>query len=127
VSVIDFPPPPQPLGTIHAAGGINWRWDGAKWTAASAALLTVAIDRILPPGFNGTVFVEAAAPLTVNLPASPEIGQAVTVKDALGNAATHEIAVAGNGRNIEGAPTKVIRSNYGWIPLVFNGSQWVQI
>jgi len=51
----------------------------------------------------------------------------VTVKDALGNAATHEIAVAGNGSNIEGMATRIIRSNYGWIPLVFNGSQWVQI
>ena len=128
MSVIDFPPQPQPLGTIHAGSGINWRWDGTKWVAAStiSALITVTVDQILPPGFSGTVFVEAAAPLTVNLPTAPQAGQLVTVKDGLGNAATYAITVAGNGRNIEGAATKIIRTNYGWMPLVYSGDQWVQ-
>ena len=55
--------------------------------------------------FTGTVLVEAAAPLILTLPPTPTTGQAVTVKDALGNAGTHPITVSGGAALIEGAPT----------------------
>lgn len=55
----------------------------------------------------------------VRLPASPSNGQKYTVKDAIGNAASTAITVDGNGRNIDGASTVDISTNYGALNFVY--------
>jgi hypothetical protein len=130
LEVIDFPTAPS-VGQTHLAAGLVWRFDGQKWQAATAPVapplpagtLVVAVSTALSAGFNGTVMVMAAAPLTVTLPPAPAVGQQVTVKDAQGAAGTHPITVAGP---IEGATNMVIGFNYGWVALQYSGSQWVQ-
>jgi len=132
MTAIDFPPSPSP-GATHADAGLLWRFDGSKWTAATtfdqvallpAATLVVAASTVLPAGFTGTVLVEQSAPLTITLPSSPVIGQAVTVKDSLGQAATYAISVVGV---IEGVAGVTLDFPYGWVSLVWAGPGWVQV
>lgn len=61
---------------------------------------------------------------TVNLPASPTTGNTYIIKDATGNAATHNITVSGNGNNIDGASTFVMNVNYEGAVFVFGATQW---
>jgi len=131
---LDFPAAPG-AGLTHVAAGLSWRFDGTKWVAATTgevggvlgATIVVTAGQVLPAGFDGTVLVEASAPLIVTLPAGPTVGQAVTIKDAAGNAGTYPITVSGGGALIEGAPTLPINFNYGWVALLFSGGQWVQV
>lgn len=127
---IQFPLLPITSQT-YADAGVSWRWDGEKWLATSAAnplsppvALVVAASQTLPQGFSGTVMVEQTGPVTIALPPLPSTGQQVTVKDALGQAATYPITVAGT---IEGATNMIINFAYGWVALSYAGTQWVQI
>jgi hypothetical protein len=67
---------------------------------------------------------ETGSATTVTLPASPTVGEVVTVKDGKGDAATNNVTVAGNGKNIDGAASYVLNNNYGAVSLVYNGTQW---
>lgn len=64
---------------------------------------------------------------TINLPASPSLGQCVTVKDAGNNAAVRNITVSGNGKNIDGSATNVINANRGYLSIVYNGTEWMVV
>jgi hypothetical protein len=68
-----------------------------------------------------------AGAITATLPVSPASGEQHTIKDESGAAATHAITIAGNGKNIDGASSLVIGSAYGWVRLVYTGTQWSQI
>ncbi len=91
-----------------------------------------------PIGLRTTTFTIAAGTelylcdptngvMTANMPVAPSTGDFYTVKDATGQAATHNITVAGNGHNIEGASTLLIDTAYGFVNLLFTGTQWVQV
>lgn len=70
-------------------------------------------------GFNLTTAV------TATLPASPQDGQWYTIKDVSANAATNNITINGNGKNIVGgtsAATFVINTNGGSAELTFSGT-----
>lgn len=62
--------------------------------------------------------------VTVTLPATGYKGQEYTIADVAGAAATHNITVAGNGHNIDGAANATISTNYGKVTVVFTGSIW---
>lgn len=64
------------------------------------------------------------AALTVTLPASPTTNMFVRIKDFYGNAATYNITIAGNGKNIDGASTQTIKVNYASADLVYSGTSW---
>jgi hypothetical protein len=127
---LDFPTGPT-SGQTHTEGGLTWRYLPPRWIAATPAppellppqMLVVTSSQVLPAGFTGTVLVEAAASLTLTLPPTPVTGQAVTVKDALGNAGTYPITVAGT---IEGITDMTINFAYGWVSLTYSGIQWIQ-
>jgi hypothetical protein len=134
---LDFPGSPAVAQIYHGAGGLYWVWDGIKWVAGSStggnpmpppAIVVVTATATLASGFAGFVKVEnsTSAPIIVGLPASPFAGQEITLKDTIGNAGSYPITVAGNGRTIEGAGSLAISFNYGWVDLMFTGSQWVQ-
>lgn len=65
-----------------------------------------------------------ASPFTITLPASPTTGDAYTIKDAVGNAATNNVTVSGNGANIDGAASIVLSQNYAAVELTYTGTQW---
>jgi hypothetical protein len=61
---------------------------------------------------------------TITLPASPTSGEIKIIKDGKGDAATNNITIQGNGKNIDGTATQVINVNYGAFSLAYNGTQW---
>jgi len=65
-------------------------------------------------------------PITITLPLSSviQIGNTYTVKDVLGNAATYNITVSGNGKNIDGSPNLIINNNYAAYTFIYNGNNW---
>lgn len=65
-----------------------------------------------------------AAPFTITLPGSPSAGDFYLVKDGVGNSATNNITVSGNGNNIDGSSNYSLNINYGAIGLMYNGTQW---
>jgi hypothetical protein len=127
---IDFPPLPVASQT-HADAGLLWRFDGQKWAASTvvpdpvmpSGTIVVSSSVTLSDGFTGTVLVNQTGPVTITLPASPVIGQAITVKDAAGQAGTHPITIAGL---IEGVAGMTISFAYAWVSLTWAGSHWVQ-
>lgn len=67
-----------------------------------------------------------AAAVTVKLPASPGDGRIVCVKDYKGDAATNNVTVDGNGKNIEGAATDLISVNKAerWYRYDVTAAEW---
>jgi hypothetical protein len=61
---------------------------------------------------------------TITLPASPTESRSLIIKDDNGDAATYNITVDGNGKDIDGAGTFVMNVNYQAIEIVYNGTQW---
>jgi hypothetical protein len=63
---------------------------------------------------------------TITLPSSPLNGQAYKIKDSGGNAATNNITISGNGKNIEGSSTATINTAFGGVEIVFSTTlnQW---
>lgn len=61
---------------------------------------------------------------TVNMPATPVLGQVHVIKDADGVAGASAITISGNGFTIDGQSTKVINSNYQSETLLFAQNEW---
>lgn len=66
-----------------------------------------------------------SVPITITLPSSTTTGRKISIKDANGSAAAHNITISGNGHNIDGASTFVLTINYENITVIFNGSIWM--
>lgn len=60
----------------------------------------------------------------VNFPATPSTGRYIIVKDGKGDAATNNITVSGNGKNIDGSSTNIISTNLQARHYAYNGTQW---
>ncbi|MGH6982433.1 MAG: hypothetical protein ACREFC_14625 [Stellaceae bacterium] len=66
--------------------------------------------------------------ITATLPATPSLWDQYSFVDTAGQAATHNIAIALNGKNYQGGATDpVIADAYGMLKVQFNGTQWVQV
>ncbi|HEY5209888.1 MAG TPA: hypothetical protein VIJ42_10640 [Stellaceae bacterium] len=66
--------------------------------------------------------------LTATLPAGPAQWDEFSFVDTAGQAATHAITVALNGKNFQdGSTNPVIADAYGMLKIQFNGTQWVQV
>jgi len=103
-------------------------WDGTEWQ-------TVGVAAALPSAFNvvqsayGTLstgrnyFVDTPAARTLTLPASPSVGDTITIYDASGTAATNNITIARNGSNINGvADNAIIDVNQASSTFVYTGA-----
>lgn len=62
--------------------------------------------------------------ITVTLPASPTTGRTIVIKDRDGDAATTNITINGNGKNIDGNSSYTIAIAYESISLTYTGVQW---
>jgi len=72
------------------------------------------------------VIAVAGTPATITLPAVPGSGQMIHVKDSNGtvSGAANRITIAGNGNNIDGNASILIKNTYGAFTLMFNGTDW---
>lgn len=62
--------------------------------------------------------------VTITLPAAPQLGKTYTIADVTGQAPTHNITVAGNGKTILGSSTFVISGPYNTLTITYNGTNW---
>jgi hypothetical protein len=64
---------------------------------------------------------------TINLSSTLQTGRVVIIKDGKGDANANNITVQGNGKNIDGAASKVINTAYGVLRVIYNGTEWSSI
>lgn len=66
-----------------------------------------------------------AAARTITMPASSLVtGQRWTIKDESGACSVNNITISGNGKNIDGAATYVMNTNYAAVDLYYSGSNF---
>lgn len=89
-------------------------------TVVTAAGTYVIVTADVVVVLNKTV----GAATTVTLPASPNTGRILIIKDGKGDAAANNITISGNGKNLDGSANLTISSNFGVSRIVYNGTQW---
>jgi len=102
-------------------------------TTTQAPLVTTndAIKIVTPAAYPYTttpqdalIKVDTSSARTITPLASPTTGQQHIIKDTVGSAAANNITVTPSGKNIDGAASYVINSNYASITIVYNGTEW---
>ena len=84
----------------------------------------VTADTTVVDGYDYLAVTALATPITIDLPATPTLGDTYTVKDTTGNAGTNNISVDGNGNNIDGASSFLLSQPYAAATFTFAGGQW---
>lgn len=111
----------QVLTWVAADGYIEWRGseDGYIKTVNN---LNTPYTVLATDYFIGCDTSSVA--ITINLIAAPSNGMQLDIKDVVGSAATHNITISGNGKNIDGASSIVLAQNYANVMLLYNGTEW---
>ncbi len=73
---------------------------------------------------DGVILVDSSSARTIVPLASPTTGQMHRIKDNVGSAAANNITITPSGKNIDGAASFVINTNYGSVDIVYNGTEW---
>jgi hypothetical protein len=101
------------------------------WTIVAPASspsvpISVTSSTVLPFGAAGDVSIAngTAAPVTVTLPPTPTMGQALKFKDTAGNAGTYPVTIVSAAGTIDGNPNYLLMSNYMSVELYWMGTQW---
>lgn len=134
VSASDLDPSGVVVGTYGTASQVG------TFTVNDAGLITAAsntqiyLDRLRLP-----VRTETAGPytivatdflvigdttggdFTVNLPATPTTGDTYAIKKSV---AANTLTFSGNGKNIDGAASLAITTQYTSITVIYNGTEW---
>lgn len=110
---------------------LGWRCVGGgspgTWVEIGAGRYSrsVAVNTTLSVVSDHIVFVnKPGAAAEITLPASPVSGLEYIVKDTSGAAASFNVTVNGNGKNIDGSGTYVISTNYGSVRVLYDGTEW---
>lgn len=119
-------PAPGELDGESNYGGNARAWDdpwndvlallaGPKRTALTTPVAVTIADRLIITNLT------TPGAVAVNLPALPDDGEIVIVKDGKGDAAANNVTVNRGGTDtIEGSTTKVISTNFGLLRLVYD-------
>jgi len=70
------------------------------------------------------ILVDSSVARTITPLAAPVTGTTYVIKDSAGTSGTNPITVTPSGKNIDGAASYVLSSNYGSICIVYNGTEW---
>ncbi len=70
------------------------------------------------------ILVDSSSARTIVPLASPVTGTTYRIKDNVGSAATNTITITPSGKNIDGAASTTITTNYGSIDITYNGTEW---
>jgi trimeric autotransporter adhesin len=68
--------------------------------------------------------VDTSSARTIIPMASPLTGTTYIIKDTVGSAAANNITITPSGKNIDGAASYTLGSNYASVIIVYNGSEW---
>jgi len=100
-------------GKVTQSAGQQWALE-----AAGSSPFTITGTAVF-------IGVTNAAATTVKMPAASAVGDWYVVTDPLGQAGSNNITVDGNGKNINGASTYVISTNYDSVRVLYTGSEWI--
>lgn len=67
----------------------------------------------------------ATGVVTISCPASPVVGQTYNVKKI--DSSAFAVTLSGNGKNIDGAASVTLSSQYDNTTVQYDGNQWWQI
>ena len=85
--------------------------------------LAISSNTTLVPGYR--YFVDTTAARTLTLPASPSVGNEVTIFDASGSAGTNNITISSNSGKINGTVQDLILDANGAVAiLTYTGSTY---
>lgn len=73
---------------------------------------------------SGNYYIGCSGTTTVNLPATPLLGNEYIIIDLKGDALINNITINGNGFNINSGSYALINTNNGAITVLFNGIIW---
>lgn len=114
----------------RATGLTNSDWvalDGSGGLDGSEILRVVtAAGAVTVTGTDFVIVIKktSGAATTVNLPASPTVGQTFVIKDGKGDCGTNNITITPNAGTIDGASTAVMQTNYQSATIVYTGTEW---
>jgi len=103
-------------GAISTPAGITI---GGSLVNSVASGLTTTFN-ITDDFFNGAT----SGVSTVNLPASPTIGQTHIIKDLDGTASGSSITISGNGNTVDGDASVDLVNNFESITVIFGPTEW---
>jgi hypothetical protein len=113
---------------LRKSGSENYQteWTTLSWQDVKMDLSVIEEGTSATASVNQIVIGKSSneSPFSLNLPASPESGDQILVKDAKGDASNNNLTIFGNGKDIDGLDTIIINRNYGSIKLVYNGTEW---
>ena len=112
-----------------AASGLNLLTingqNGSINISAGQVVKTRTVGASTTASATDYVIASTAAPVTVTLPASPEEGQVLIIKDRDGSSSgANRITIGGNGNTIDGNPNIQIKQRYGSFTLLYSGTEW---
>jgi hypothetical protein len=108
-------------------------WDRAGGAGAGQTLPAIVVSVrssaastiTLSPSTDYFICLDPTAnPITVNLPASPVVGQSYLIKDCTGASSTHGIIVTPASGTIDGLPNFTMSIPYQSTAVTFTGLQW---
>lgn len=105
-------------------------WDGTEWKTLATALpvpetTSTAVSTNITMIAGTEYFVNTSAARTLTLPASPSLGDKVTIYDASNLAGTNNITINSNSGKINGTiQNAIIDINGGVNTLVYTGSTY---
>ena len=105
-------------------------WDGTEWKPLAVALpvpdvTSIAVSSNITMTAGIEYFVNTATARTLTLPASPSLGDKVTIYDASNSAGTNNITIDSNSGKINGTVQDAIIDIDGGVhTLVYTGSTY---
>lgn len=76
---------------------------------------------------DALIKVDTNAARTIIPLANPTTGQKHIIKDTVGLAGGNNITITPSGKNIDGAASLVINTNYGNATIVYTGTEWSSV
>ena len=98
--------------------GFELRTSGSVLTAAPSSALSLTAGQLIQYDCSGAGF-------SVLLPSVPYDGLTFVFSENAGSA--NNFTIDGNGKNINGAATKVVGTAYLRTTLRYNGTQWITL
>ena len=105
-------------------------WDGTEWKPLAVALpvpavTSIAVSSNITMSAGIEYFVNTSAARTLTLPASPNLGDKITIYDASNSAGTNNITINSNSGKINGTVQDAIIDVDGGVnTLVYTGSTY---
>lgn len=105
-------------------------WDGSEWKTLATALpvpetTAVAVSSNITLSAGVEYFVNTSSARTLTLPASPDLGDKVTIYDASNLAGTNNITINSNSGKINGTVQNAVMDVNGGVNiLTYTGSTY---